>query len=315
MSPADARTRARAARTIDVDLTTAAVVASLRAAGVRSILLKGPALARLLYGPGEHRSYTDVDLLVAPADAGRANEVLGRLGFSPLVSDEALGPHRPLHAHEWRRTGGGASVDLHRTLPGAAAPPDDVAAVLAAHTATTEIAGEEVEALAPPALLVQVALHAAHHGPRSGKALRDLERAAGRQPYDAWEEAATIARQIDATPAFAAGLRLVPAGAALADRLALPLDVPVDVRLKAAGAPPLAVGLDWLLRTRGLRARLALVARTALPPPSALRLWRPLARRGTSGLVAAYASHPFWLARHAVPSIRALRGARRPTRG
>lgn len=304
--------RVRAARTIAVDLATATVVRGLNAAGVRCILLKGPALASLLHDERELRPYVDVDLLVMPDDERRASDVLRELGFEQLVEDEALGGHRRLHAHEWRRDDS-PSVDLHRTLPGARADPATVAAVLATQTRAMTVAGEEVEALAPPALALQVALHAAHHGPLAPRALDDLERGAERIPLATWEAAAALAGRIDATPALAAGLRLKPAGAAVADRLSLPLGGPVDVALRAGGAPPLAVGIDWLLQTPGSRAKLALVARTALPAPGALRLWRPLARRGTPGLAAAYVSHPFWLARHAVPSVLALRRARRST--
>lgn len=302
--------KVRAARTIAVDLATARAVRELRAADVRCILLKGPALARLLHDDDELRAYVDVDLLVAPADEERAAAVLRELGFEQLVSDSELGGHRRLHAHEWRRADG-PSVDLHRTLPGARADPAAVVSVLFTRTSAIPVAGEEVEALAPPGLALQVALHAAHHGPLAPKALDDLDRAVERVPFADWAEAAALAERIDATPAFAAGLRLRPQGAVLAGRLSLPRAVPVDVALRAGGAPPLAAGLDWLLRTPGARAKLALVARTALPSPGALRLWRPLARRGASGLAAAYVSHPFWLARHALPSVLAVRSARR----
>lgn len=305
--------RVRAARTIAVDVETAAVVRGLNAAGVRCILLKGPALASFLYDPAELRPYVDVDLLVTPDDEQRASDVLRELGFEQLVEDAQLGGHRRLHAHEWRRANG-PSVDLHRTLPGAGADPAAVVAVLATRTRAITVAGQDVEALAPPGIALQVALHAAHHGPLAPKALDDLERGVERVPLGTWREAAALAERIDATPALAAGLRLKPAGAAVADRLSLPLGRPVDVALRADGAPPLAVGLDWLLQTPGSRAKLALVARTALPPPGALRLWRPLARRGSAGLAAAYLSHSFWLARHAVPSVLAVRRARRSTR-
>ncbi len=302
--------RVRAARTIAVDLATAAAVRGLRAAGVRCILLKGPALAALLYDERELRPYVDADLLVAPSDGERAAAVLRELGFEQLVADAELRGHRRLHAHEWRRPGG-PSVDLHRTLPGARAGPDAVFSELAGRTRAIAVAGEEVEALTPAGLALQAALHAAHHGPLAPKALDDLDRAVERIPLAAWLEAAALAGRIDATPALAAGLRLRPGGAALAERLTLPRAIPVDVALRAGGAPPLAAGLDWLLETPGVRAKAALVARTALPAPGALRLWRPLARRGAPGLAAAYVSHPFWLARHAIPSVLAVRRARK----
>jgi hypothetical protein len=302
--------RSRAARVIGVDLQTGTVARGLRAAGVRAILLKGPALTDLLYDPGELRTYADVDLLIAEADAPRAATVLTQLGYQPLVEDGALRGHRPLHAHEWTAPSA-ASVDLHRTLPGASAAPAEVVAHLAAHTRTLLVAGEPVEALDEAAALVQVALHAAHHGPRSPKALNEVERAATRRPDRSWRAAEKIAQEIGAAPAFAAGLRCSPAGTLLADRLGLSREAPVDVLLKAQGAPPLAAGMDWLLRSPGAAARARLIARTALPRPAALRLWRPLARRGRAGLLLAYLSHPLWLARHTVPSLIAMRRARR----
>ncbi|CAB4934222.1 unannotated protein [freshwater metagenome] len=305
--------RIRAARVIGVDLQTASVMHRLREAGVATILLKGPALADLLYDAGELRTYTDVDLLVRDMDAERAASVLTQLGYRPLVDDGALRGHRPVHAHEWS-TPAGASVDLHRTLPGATAAPADVFAVLAGHTRTLSLCGAEVEALDDEAALVQIALHAAHHGPRSPKALSEVERAAARLPDRSWRRAAGIAEALGAAPAFAAGLRCSPAGTALADRLHLNREAPAEVLLKAQGAPPLAAGMDWLLRTPGAGARARLIARTALPMPAALRLWRPLARRGRAGLLLAYLSHPLWLGRHAVPSLLAMRRARRAAR-
>lgn len=307
------RARARAARTIGVDLVAAEVVEALRAAGTRPVLLKGPTLARLLYEPRELRSYTDVDLLVAPEDEPGAADALRRLGFERLVDAGALRGHRALHAHEWTRAGS-PSVDLHRTLPGAAADPAVVVSALTTGSEPISVAGVDAESPPAHALLVHVALHAAHHGPLSGKALADLRRACERVPLATWAVARDLAERIDALPAFAAGLRLAPAGARLAAELSLTDSAPVEVRLKASGAPPLAVGIDWLLRTPGLGARLRLVRRTALPAPSALRLWRPLARGGHDRLIAAYLSHPFWLARHAVPSLLAVRRARRAMR-
>ncbi len=308
MRAADARIQA--ARTIDVDRSAALVVDQLVGVGVRCVLLKGRAIAELLYGPGEHRSYVDVDLLVPPADDRAASEVLRTLGFAPLVDERAVRGHRPLHACEWTHPAG-ASVDLHRTLPGASADPDEVFAALAAETMTVRLVGRDVPALAPPATICHVVLHVAHHGPAGAKALRDLERAIERASLETWRAAARLAERIGASAPFAAGLRVTPRGAVLADRLALERAAPVDVALKAGGAPPLAVGLEWLLRTPGVRGKAALAVRTAFPPPSALRLWRPLARRGRMGLLAAYASHQLWLARHAIPSALAVRRARR----
>jgi hypothetical protein len=307
------RTLRAAARSVSIDVVTAEVVGALTEAGVRSALLKGPAVARLLYEPGELRPYNDVDLLVAPEDEVKAGAVLTGLGFAIVVDDAEITGHRPLHAHEWLRARDRASVDLHRTLSGALAPRAEVFAALAEESETLDVAGVTVRVPAPPAVALVLALHLAHHG-RIEKTARDLARALERLPREVWEQAARLAARLEAGAAFAAGLELVPEGAALAGRLGLASTRPVDVILRASGAPPLALGFDWLSRTPGLGAKAALVARTAFPAPGALRSWRPRARRGKLGLLAAYASHPFWLARHAGPSLLAVRRARKEVR-
>jgi hypothetical protein len=302
-----------AARTVSVDVVTAEVVPALAEAGVRSLLLKGPAIARRIYEPGELRAYGDLDLLVAPDDERAAEAVLEQLGFAVIVEDSRLARHRPVHAHEWVRARDLASVDLHRTLSGTHASQAEVFDVISAETETLTVAGVDVEVPAPAALALVLALHVAHHGAHE-KTVGDLTRALERLPRETWERASQLAARLRAEAAFAAGLRLVPAGAELARRLELPSSRPVEVILRASGAPPLALGLDWLSRTPGLGAKAALVARTAMPAPGALRSWRPRARRGKLGLVAAYASHPFWLMRHAGPSLVALRRARKEVR-
>jgi Uncharacterised nucleotidyltransferase len=302
--------RKAVARCLAADVAAAEAVRALRCEGVHSILLKGPAVARALYGPAEVRAYADADLLVAPVDERRAADVLGRLGYSPLVEDAALKGHRPLHAREWVRADA-ASIDLHRTLAGAEAPPERVFAEISQHTQPVAVAGEEVEGLDAAALALELALHVAHHGAEAGKAAEDLRRGVTRLATDDWEDAARIARRIDALGALAAGLRAIPEGQPLAVRLCPDARLPVHVALHAAGAPPLAAGIDWLGQTPGAIAKGALLARTFVPAPGALRLWRPLARRGRTGLVAAYATQPFWLAAHAVPSWLAVRRVRR----
>ena len=79
-----------AARTLGVDALAAETIEALRAAGVRSILLKGPALAGWLYGDGALREYGDCDLLVDPADTDRAAVVLRELGFRPFAQEQRL---------------------------------------------------------------------------------------------------------------------------------------------------------------------------------------------------------------------------------
>ena len=60
---------------------TAEVFRALQRAGVDALLLKGPALEQALYHAGEQRSYSDVDVLVAPGDRAAARRLLSSLGY------------------------------------------------------------------------------------------------------------------------------------------------------------------------------------------------------------------------------------------
>src|SRR4051812_2992968 len=104
-----------------MDQVAARVVLEVREAGVRSILLKGPALARWLYADGSPRTYFDCDLLVAVDDFAFAEATLQELGFEQGADDQDL-PGWQLPAYEWRQPSG-AKIDLHRTLTGVGATP------------------------------------------------------------------------------------------------------------------------------------------------------------------------------------------------
>lgn len=299
-----------AAFSLAIDAVTVEVVVAFRAAGIRCILLKGPALARLLYEDGSDRPYGDVDLLVAPEDTPRAEQVLSGLDFVPPPD---VVHFRPLHATSWRR--GPLNVDLHENFVGIDRPSADVWTALTGATDRMIVDGVDVEVLGPAATAFQVALHAAQHGIRVAKPLRDLARALERFPESTWAAAASLADRLEATPAFATGLRLLPAGEVLADRLGLPRRRPAEVALRATTPAPVSRGFARLERTSGFAAKAALLVRELVPKAEFMRSRSRLARRGRVGLVAAYLWRPWWLLWHAGPALRAWRLAKKEARG
>jgi hypothetical protein len=289
---------------IRVDVVTAEVVEALRAEGIPSVLLKGPATVRLLYEDEPPRPYGDVDLLVPPA-VGQAETVLASLGFVP--------PHDAVGYDQWVRETDGASVDLHRTFFGVEIPPETVWRILSRDTEPLVVAGTQVEVLSVPPRAVILSLHAAAHGPRS-KAGKDLARALERLDEGIWAQAAQLAEELQATTAFAAGLRLLPQGESLAERLGLPKWLTVSLALSASGAPPAALMLERLATTRGARAKVALAMRRVIPPRSWIRVWAAQDPRRPSNLVLAYFWRLGFLAHRAPPAFRAWRRARRLVR-
>lgn len=291
-----------------VDAVTGEVVSRLQERGIRTILLKGPSFGRWLYEDRTERLYSDTDLLVSPHQADALRAALTELGFEVAIPRHEL--DRPVPATNWIRRRGGAAVDVHVGLTGAGASHGDQWDVLSSETEVLKVGGASVEVLAPAARTLHVVLHAAQHG-RDLRPLRDLEQALERLPETLWRDAAELAARLDAVVAFAAGLRLLEGGAALADRLGLPSARSVELILREE-QPPLALGLKWLGEVPGLRSKAKLVAVKLFPPPESL-ISDP-ARRTRPALVLAYLGNAWDMTRLLPAAWRALRRARREAR-
>ena len=298
-------------RTLRIDAATAEVVGVLRDAEVPSILLKGPSIARWIYDGGS-RPYGDCDLLVRCSDLDASERTLRTLGFERGGLYSIPGDW-PRHAAVYRR--GDVMVDLHRTLFGVAADADRLWEVLAPHREQMRIAGANVDVLDPAGRAFVLALHSAKDGGRDEKPLRDLERALEIVPLELWRAAAEIAAEVGAGEAFAAGLRRCPGGREVSAALGLSSHLSREIALRQQDPAALSVGVDWLLRSKGSRRKVALVARKVVPPPAFLREWSPLARRGRWGLALAYIWRPVWLVWRAPPAVWAVIVASSRARG
>jgi hypothetical protein len=195
------------------------------------------------------------------------------------------------------------------SLEGIGAPPDRTWLALSRGTEDLDVAGVKAEVLNEPARALHVALHAAQHG-RLPKPVADLRRALEQLSSETWDQAAELARALDAEGAFRAGLELEPGGQELAARLELEA-TDVTASLRAAGAPAPALGFERLASTPGWRDKLRHLTRVLLPTPGFLRWWTPIAKRGRIGLLLAYPWRYAYLAWKAVPSLIAWWRARR----
>jgi hypothetical protein len=288
------------------DAVATEVVRELEQRGIRTLVLRGPAIARWLYREGE-RDYGDVDLLVEPDSVERAEETLRELGFRgrPL---QPLKHRQPRHAEMWVR-GTTPPVDLHRTIVGVAASDREVWATLWAHSKSIALQGTAVKTLDHAGLLVLLTLHAAQHGLEA--ATRDLAVALTRVGSEEWEQACELATQLKAVPAFGVGLRMFPAGREIADRFGIHAGPIPEMLLRSEVAPDLALGLNWAADLPTARLRARFVASKVFPDPDSMRESSGIARRGRAGLAAAYLQRLLWLSIRAPRAIRAVRRARR----
>jgi hypothetical protein len=296
-----------AATSMAADALTAEVLEQFAAAGLPAVLLRGAAIVDWLYSPST-RTYTDVDLLVHPRDVGRAESILAGAGFGLLPL-----PPRDEHARTWVR-GGGPALDLHTTLYGIAADPADVWRAVTRSARTLVVGGRETAVPSTTTLAFEVALHASQHGRQLAHPLDDLARALERAPLQIWEAAAALAAELDAVPAFAAGLRSIAAGAAIADQLDLPETRSPEMVLRSDNPPDMALGLDWLATRPGVSAKFRFLFAKVFPSPAFMRAWSPIRPKSSFGLSVAYLLRLIWIIRHAGPAYRAWRGARRTAR-
>ena len=205
-------------------------------------------------------------------------------------------------------------MDLHQKLQGVGVAPEAAWEILTATTTTILVAGRQTEILAPPAKALYVTLHAGHHGKAWGRALSHLERALACVDVSIWRSAASLAARLAATDSFAAGLRLVPAGADVADQIGLGANRSVNAALHASTPPPIALGIEQLASAASWRARATILVRKFVPPPAFIRYWWPPAARGPLMLAVGYLYRPIWLLRRAPDGFRAWIRARRQVR-
>lgn len=283
----------KVARELALDGALAELTSALNRRGVRTLLLKGPALATWLYDDATERPYGDIDLLVVPDRFDAAALCMAELGFERRETGQH--PHEQAAYHDaWVSARGyPIVVELHRTLPLLSAPPANVWRRLTANADSIELTGTRIEIPCAAARALIVGLHAAQHGRASHTPICDLERALSRADAAVWRQAVALARELGGLAALSEGLRLTPNGRDLARALGISAERPaISVRLRAGSAPDTALGVERLITTPGVAGRLALIARELAPSRGFMRACYPLARRGRLGLSAAYLVRP-----------------------
>jgi hypothetical protein len=177
------------------------------AAGIRGVVLKGPAFAHSIYPDPSWRPFADLDVLVLTSDWRRACAVLGDEGFHRDLPeprprfDERFGKAA---SHSDR---GGHQVDLHRNLVlgpyGFLMDPTE----LFGRTTEFVLAGRTLRRLDGAATVIHASLHASLGAwPPMSLPLRDVAQAAWRDDVD-WDDLAALATSWHVLPVVAHALR------------------------------------------------------------------------------------------------------------
>jgi len=186
-------------RMLQLSRELAAVCAALDDGGVRSLVLKGPPLAELLYGDLSLRTSKDLDLLVPEPDVEAAEAVLVRLGFrlvekAPRVLNNwKRKSHHLTYVHAGKRV----ELELHWRLN-----PDSDAErefeLLWANRQASRTAGHPVYQPGNEDLFVYLAAHGARHAWFRLRWLADIDRLI-RKPID-WRRVDELLQERRARP-------------------------------------------------------------------------------------------------------------------
>lgn len=266
------------------------LLGALEADGVRTLLLKGSAIAYALYDPPATRRRGDSDLLVPAADVDRARAVLRALGFDPADSGVAFEWQQ-----DWRlRSPDGSShcIDLHWEVFNSPALADVLPAdECFADGRPVPGLGPSARAMDPARLLLHSCVHRALHQTApymiGGKTYFggdrliwsvDIHRLTNALSADEWARFADLAaeRRVAAT--------CLDALAAASSDLGGTLPSDVEPRLQAAAPrerpylrtrrPYVRAGHD-LLAIPGFRGKIFFLRSRLLPTESMLRAKYP----------------------------------------
>lgn len=160
-------------------------------AGIEMLVLKGVPQSAMLFGDIHARSCRDIDLLIRPAQAAAAIDLLRDLGYGGGTDHV----HAASNAVALLHRDGGPPVELHRSLS-----ESDMAFSASdfdpfAHSVKIMVAGQEVRTLSPAATIAYAAWHASRHRWTRIYWLADLAAAAIHRSTAEWREAAAIARR------------------------------------------------------------------------------------------------------------------------
>ena len=133
---------------------------TLEDAGIRPVVLKGPALAHALYPDPSWRAFGDLDLLVRTEDWRGACDVLAESGYRRGLPEPHAGFDERFGKAAVHRNGDGIELDLHRTLVlgpfGLWLNPDE----LFEHAVPFTLGGRTLLRLDNPDRLIHACLHA-----------------------------------------------------------------------------------------------------------------------------------------------------------
>lgn len=203
------------------------------------LALKGPALAKLVYGNLADRRFVDLDIVVPEEYVTRAYTQLREMGYKPKIRGEfrdelspterrlirAGGPHYTLF-HPER----GISVELHWRIANRRFPANPLLGRAFDSPASVRVADSEIPTLSREAYLLAATVHATKHKWGKLKWIADFAGLCSVSDHEAWATALQCADE--------AGLRRMLAIGVVLSRELFGVEAPATVQAELQHEPP-----------------------------------------------------------------------------
>ncbi|MBB6253703.1 nucleotidyltransferase family protein [Nitrospirillum iridis] len=297
---------------------------TLEAAGVAARVVKGAMESLISYGDAALRTYSDIDILVAPDQAPAAAAALADAGYTPEAPKALRFAGRPDVALSQLRFSAapeadgkrGVLVELHwRPTDRAVLFPLPMDHVMA-RPAQISLGGAAVATLSPALRILHLSSHAASHGWTKLKWVADIAHALHADPAAA-EEALDLARRWRVVGVYGASCHLATALLGVPAPRGLPAPGRREAAVLAHTLPRLVrplVGAErrgWRPPLRQLREEMGLLDHL----PAKLQLLRYYLRPRTEDIEAGAGDASLLRITLARLGRLALRGPRRPEAG
>lgn len=205
------RFEANAASNLRLTSELLRLLAALEDDGVLTIPFKGPTLGAAVYGNLALRAFSDLDVLVRPADVLRAQAMLVTHGYRPrleLTGARGIVARRLGREATFTRRDGAVTVELHWDVaPWFFACPVDLVGMFARREPLA-LAGRTVSTLAAEDLLLVLCIHASKHLWARLQWIGDLAELVRVRPGLDWNRVRDYAHRSGALRMLRLGLRL-----------------------------------------------------------------------------------------------------------
>ena len=164
--------------------------------GIKCVVLKGPVYALQAYGNLALRHFSDLDILIHPANYSKANEILENSGYTPTLKlDTRQKKYYIRSNNHYSYSLQGDIFEVHWDI----APPGSILLFtpekLWPNLISIKILDQEIYALSPEDTILYICLHGAKHGWNQLKWIVDLAYLSRSLSEDGWHTLLEHAKQ------------------------------------------------------------------------------------------------------------------------